>query len=44
MLYEVITEENHMTALFDGLAAAYIVKPVNKQELLTKLETLRLVS
>jgi len=37
-------EENHMTALFDGLAAAYIVKPVNKQELLTKLETLRLVS
>ncbi len=37
-------EDNHMTALFDGLVAAYIVKPVNKRELFDKLEALGLTA
>ncbi len=36
-------EENHMTAMFDGLVSAYLVKPVNKADLMKKLEALGLV-
>ncbi len=37
-------EDNTMAALFEGRVSAYLVKPVNKQELLKKLRSLELIS
>lgn len=36
-------EDNHMTAMFEGLVSAYLVKPVNKLELMKKMKALDLI-